>query len=253
MFYLIGQDYMSSSSRIIKASFHPMGSSHVVILMNGSLILIDISNPNGDTEFYPLGIKDHFVSYCFGPSIDWMKFSIFLLSDKKSDKAEVFCLCPVIPKDISVPKSSVRDLWAWIDEQVVFREEHNTSGEVYLERVRQYLTAAFGPRNILEKEDKIGKSASSFVLSRGSLYTETEALLFAAPSLQGPFSIAECGTENKNNWEVIPNKNDEKVKRKACDICTPRTRGEGAPLIAVSFDNGDVDFLVLGCEVGETE
>lgn len=244
---------MSSSSSIVKASFHPMGSSHVVILTNGSLLLIDISNPNGDTEYYPLGIKDHFVSYCFGPSIDWMKFSIFLLSDKKWDKAEVFCLCPVIPKDISVPKSSVRDLWAWIDEQVVLREERNSSGGFYLERVRQYVTAAFGPRSLLEKEDSIGKAASSYVLSRGSSYAESEALLFAAPSLQGPFTISECGGENKSNWEILSNKNDEKARRKACDICTPRTRGEGAPLIVVSFDNGDVDFLVMGCEVSETD
>jgi hypothetical protein len=45
-----------------------------------------------------LGIEANFVSYCFGSDIDWMKFSILLLSDKKSENVSVYCLCPVIPR-----------------------------------------------------------------------------------------------------------------------------------------------------------
>jgi hypothetical protein len=67
-----------------------------------------------DTQFFPLGIEANFVSYTFGSDLDWMKFSILLLSDKKSENVSVYCLCPVIPKGLLVGKNCVRDLWAWI-------------------------------------------------------------------------------------------------------------------------------------------
>lgn len=256
LFSLIGEDYLVSTS-IIKASFHPMSSNHVVLLIKGSLLLIDVSSFSGDTQYFSLGIKDRFVSYCFGPSIDWMKFSIFLVSDKKSESAEVFCLCPVIPREILVPKSSIRDLWAWVDEQVVFQEEQNSCGEHYLSRTKQYLQAAFGPRKSVEGDDDKGKNPlSSFVrvgeyaLNSGSMYVELDGILSAPPSLQGPFCMAVNRAENEqNSLAVSRSSSHHKLTRTACDISTPRIRGEGAPLIAVTYDNGDVDFMLIRGEV----
>ena len=277
IFSLIGQDYLSSSNDITKASFHPMSNVHVVILMKGSLLLIDITYPNNnETQYYPLGINNHFISYCFGPSIDWMKFTIFLLSNKKSDKAEVFCLCPVIPKGISVPKNSVRDLWAWIDEQIIFQnnnddddnedrgrnDNNNDENEGYLKSVRQYVTAAFGPRKELEKEENIAgrgemKSNKSYVtageyytVNNNSLYIEMEELLYSAPNLQGPFYTKK--DNNMNNKSKNYNKIEEQQNQKnvPTDICVPKIREEsGAPVLVISYDNGDVDFFIIGNEV----
>lgn len=242
-----------------------MSSGHVVMLVKRYLLLIDISNSNGDVQVFPLGVKDNFVSYCFGPSIDWMKFSIFLLSDRKCENAEVFCLCPLIPRDIPILKSSVRDLWAWVDEQYVFQDDQKSSGDNYLGRVGQYITAAFGPRNLVEKENDGRKiSPSSFIRvgeyasNCGNLYIEMEGVLSATPDLQGPFYMTENTSENNadrnvelvlNSPENTPQKQNQKVKRVATDIATPVTRGEGAPLLAISFDNGDVDLLVIRSEV----
>lgn len=257
MFSLIGEDYLVSQS-IIKASFHPMSSTHVVLLIKGSLLLIDISSASGDTQYYSLGIKDHFVSYCFGPSIDWMKFSVFLVSDKKSESAEVFCLCPVIPREILVPKSSIRDLWAWVDEQVIFQEEQNSSGKLYLSHTKQYLQAAFGPREAVEGDDGKGRNPlSSFVrvgeyaLNSGSMYVELDGLLTEPPSLQGPFSMSGNRRDSELNKQTVSlsSGNQKGLKRTACDICTPCIRGEGAPLMAVTYDNGDVDLLLIRGEV----
>ena len=266
----MGGEYVSgenddSSGNIIKASFHPMSSSHVVMLIKRYFLLIDISNSNGDVQVFPLGVKDNFVSYCFGPSIDWMKFSIFLLSDRKCENAEVFCLCPVIPKDIPILKSSVRDLWAWVDEQYVFQDDQKSSGGNYFDRVGQYITAAFGPRNLLEKENDGRKiSPSSFIRvgeyasNSGNLYIEMEGVFSATPDLQGPFFMTEnCSEKNlelvpnspENIPQNIPQKQKQKVKRIATDIATPITRGEGAPVLAISFDNGDVDLLIIRSEV----
>ena len=229
----------------------------MVLLITGSLLLIDVSSATGDTQYFSLGIKDHFVSYCFGPPIDWMKFSIFLVSDKKSESAEVFCLCPVIPRGILVPMSSIRDLWAWVDEQVVFQEEENSCGKHYLSRTKQYLQAAFGPRKSVEGDDEKGKNPlSSFVrvgeyaLNSRSMYVELDGILTEAPSLQGPFHMAGSRPDHELNSQTVPHSSShQKLKRTACDISTPRIRGEGAPLIAVAYNNGDVDFFLIRGEV----
>ena len=273
IFSLIGQDYLSSSNDIIKASFHPMSNVHVVVLMKRSLLLMDISHPsNNDTQFYPLGINNHFISYCFGPSVDWMKFSIFLLSNKKSEEAEIFYLCPVIPKGVSVPKDCVRDLWAWIDEQIVFEDNDddevddniNNQNEEYLENARQYVTAAFGPRDELEKEennlggggnhrDKSYITAGEYyTVHRSSLYIEIEALLSSVPSLQGPLYTRNENKMNRDYKIDKRNEFEEEQYRKniPSDICIPKIRGEsGAPILVVSYDNGDIDFFIVGNEV----
>ena len=275
-FHLIGQDYLSGNS-VIKASFHPMSNTHVVVLIKGSLLLIDISTPNGETQFIPLGVSHHFVSFCFGPSIDWMMFTIFLISNKKSEKAEIYCLCPVIPKDVLVPKNSVRDLWAWIDEQVMFRDDRGDrddgtgmNSELNVQNVKQYVTTAFGPRNLLEKDEINSSSSNSYVrageyMNSGGLRIEMEGLLSAVPSLQGPFLMADQERKQSvrkhekydkydnydgNDGNEKDNKNAVKASRSPTDICVPVVRGEGAPLLVVSYDNGDVDFFIVGSEVG---
>ena len=268
IFSLIGQDYLSSSNDIIKASFHPMSNVHVVVLMRGSLLLMDISHPNNnDTQFYPLGINNHFTSYCFGPSVDWMKFTIFLLSNKKSEKAEIFYLCPIIPKGISVPKDCVRDLWAWIDERIIFEENNNdevdddlgNQNEEYLENARQYITAAFGPRNELEKEENNfgggyyrNKSyiiaGEYYTVHNSSLYIEIEALMSSIPSLQGP--LYTKNTRKISNEYDNREKTEYERKNTPTDICVPNIRGaSGAPILVVSYNNGDIDFFVIGNEV----
>ena len=142
----IGQEYLTESGALIHASFHNLSAMHVVLLVKGALLLIDIGSETMDTRFFPVGVDRKFTSFCFGPNLDWMKFGVFLLSDRKG-RTEVYALCPIIPNGAIVPRVAVADLWAWVDEQEEFTDV------AYIKMVRDYVTAAFGPRGEMEPRD----------------------------------------------------------------------------------------------------
>ena len=145
-FIPIGQEYLTESGALIHASFHNLSAMHVVLLVKGALLLIDIGSETMDTRFFPVGVDHKFTSFCFGPSLDWMKFAVFLLTERKG-RTEIFALCPVVPNGAIVPRVAVADLWAWVDEQEEFTDV------AYIKMVREYVTAAFGPRADMEPRD----------------------------------------------------------------------------------------------------
>jgi hypothetical protein len=88
---------------IVKVDFHPFSPHHVIVLFKtGGLLIIDLIQIS--YHKIPISLQHSFVSFTFGPHIDWMAISIFLLKSN----GEIFVVCPVMPKGAILPYENVR-------------------------------------------------------------------------------------------------------------------------------------------------
>lgn len=111
-FQLLAEDYLRTQ-QLVKASFHSLTPYCVVVLMkNGPLILIDIIRNVSHT--INLHGSKSFVSFTCGPhSCDWLRYTIFLVTDDD----EIYALCPVIPSGINLNDAACTDIWNWFEDQ----------------------------------------------------------------------------------------------------------------------------------------
>ena len=101
-----------NSMRLIKVLWHRLSSHHVVTLQeNGPLTVIDIVSQTA--QAIPLNSRYNFTSFCFGPEVDWMAVSVLLVTDT----ADIFAVCPVLPRGCPIAAKTVSGMKEWLDEQ----------------------------------------------------------------------------------------------------------------------------------------
>ena len=245
---------------IVKACFHPSSSRHIVVLSEKELLrIVDIRTM--ETKCYRVSSDLRFSSFCFGPDIEWMKFALFLLTVK----GDVYALCPIIPDGTLVSRQTVNDLWAWVEDHSFSSVSSSsavtssTSHDSYIDSVRAYLLKTLGPAK--DEDDsqyvRAGEGHISdwehedFPLVSGfasnASHRNASALDVSSHSLllQGPLKV-ERGYQERSAGSVAA---------KATDICVPvvrgvsDNRGVSAPVLVVSKNSGEVDFLLMDTQV----
>lgn len=249
----------NNTAPIVKVKFHLLCQQHLVILHESNLLqLVDLCTMHMDIISLARYGSKKFTSFTFGPNIEWLKFSLLLLSTS----GEVFTLCPIIPNGCVVSKAIVSDLWDGIDELNDI-ETKNPSINSYCNIVRSYLFETFGERPMMmvdqdsldqrdlfirageyeafNSNDRVGNNSSK-VMAKYTVY------------LNGPLVIEKKYLSNEPMFEDETKSIDfyKSNKGLANDICTigNNVYGDimqqiGAPIIAVSYSSGLVEVLVL--------
>lgn len=257
--------------RIAKASFHGYSSNHVVILREtSSLLVVDIIS--GNEQFFAIDFLGEGVrceSFTFGPDIDWIRFTIFILTNNSS----IYALCPVVPLFSNVTAACSDELWAWYNEETqgIGIQSTNRKAASYYGEVYRYMSGVFGTPTLGSPTDYT--SHQSFLSSpspsspmfehRGDTLTNSKIgepmqsynhiftkddnnntdYLTSPVALQGPLKI-------ERNGEIIKaNKLSKGKSTKVCAtdltfISTPGTP-TSTPILAISYSNGDVDLGMI--------
>lgn len=253
------------TSPIVKVAYHPFSSYHIVTLhQRGSIILTDLRTMS--SQVVSLRRELSFVSFTFGPFIDWMTATLFLL-EKSGD---IYALCPILPYKCTLPEQTIEEMYVWLEEQrEVFDGSYidsdgresvyrggNSSHLVsqYISTAKSYLLSTLaqsdpdgdddkGTEN--EEEDNIlgvnttstGYASDSVLSTLGSIGTaavQTQSIDYRIPTLQGP---------------IKPRRSE--VSRMATDICVPASsQGQSVPALLISYSNGDIDAYLVGCPAG---
>lgn len=255
---------------VAKASFHNSCAHCVVILMRKDIIrLVDLRSLQ--SEVIPLSSNRRFSSFAFGPAIDWMKFTLVLLTGG----GDVYYLCPVIPKGTVLSLAAVEELWFWADQfQTSSRGYSPYQGTVY-----SYLFGLFGPRPVVADEVsgrntflRAGEASLSSHTEEGLLGAESDyqsALSNYTPALRGPIAVrrdaavselhegGELGLGRRMFGEGKSSTDDTDgtsgaSRRGATDIATLGTvsgvafdSAPAAPVVAIIYGTGEVEIFLL--------
>jgi hypothetical protein len=287
---------------VVKVGFHPYSQNHVIILFQReSLRVVDLRSLA--TEIIFIAADRKFTSYTFGPAIEWLRFTVFLLSSS----GEVFSLCPLIPTGSIVSLAVVAELWDWADQLLCENETPSSSISALSSSVREgdafastlsgynallkvYLSACFGTRPGSQDPAQL---QSSFIRvgERDQQLSEHAAQLLCnySPVVRGPLGcVRPAGTRHTPTANSAsspfsesksPSRSSSSASRSggggvaANDICClggvpdiggsfrrPTTNGahssevymgsQSAPLLAISYANGDVELVLLDAEAG---
>ena len=220
---------------VVKVLWHPLSDRHVVVLLRtNKLLMFDVVE--GTESEYLLDASKSYTSFCFGPAVDWMSLSVFLLDND----ADVTCMCPLLPTGAVVPTSTILELQDWLSDLAT-----ESPGHSYLKRVDSYLRAAFGGSSLDEEGDSMGtgklRRAGIF---RGQPLGEDHVLheyFYRQPLLQGPLMVEGRLKKRNRGSSAVP-----------CDICAPMLEGEpDAPVVfLVSWSDGVIEQFVLGSSFG---
>ena len=229
---------------IAKVMWHPLSDKHIVVLLKtNKLMMFDVVE--GTESEYLLDASKTYSSFCFGPSIDWMSLSVFLLDSR----ADITCLCPLLPTGAVVPTDTIRELHDWLSDSCI--ERMNSQ---YLQRVDAYLRAAFGA---LSLEDEGGEDGGHSELRRAGIHRgrslrpdqPLHECFYRQPLLQGPLVVE--GRMKKRSGTSRGQKSASSSAR-PCDICMPSMVGEKDPiaLFVVTWSDGVVEQFVMGDAFG---
>lgn len=251
---------------VAKAAFHALCPHCVVVLHQKEVLrVIDIRTMDAHTMSIPSNRS--FASFTFGPSIDWMKFAILLLSTN----GDVYFVSPIVPAGTVLSLSSVDDLWSWVDQVGEENDNEDRGVANYLTTVENYLVDLFGPRPTLSPSDRNSNTyiragdnqEASFgaELFRPSGAVASQGLSNYVPMVRGPLRVQRPvqdseGPEHEENAyaEGKSGGNGRFSNRIANDICTPGAQhgiaaglnqSAVAPVLAVSYCSGEVELLVL--------
>lgn len=259
---------------IIKATFHPLSPYHVVILFdNNTLQLVDYRSM--DIQVIPLSKRfssGAFTSFSFGPNIDWLKFTVLLLTTN----GDVYTLCPIIPLGAVVSVSAVMELWDGFDQLVDDDDGCNRSNNdrYYLQYVQRYLTDIFGERSshglvgeASSNNDDTAAIIESMFVRAGESYENQHGdqlgISNYTPQLVGPIVIQRDSYEQLVGDGIGSNGHGELKMSEprphggtANDICVPGNSsndtslqhpvgGAAAPVVAISYSTGVVDLMVF--------
>ncbi|KAJ1441123.1 hypothetical protein B484DRAFT_121554, partial [Ochromonadaceae sp. CCMP2298] len=249
--YGTGNGY--GSHPVAKASFHPLSAHQVVILCErGALRLVDLRGM--DSQVIPLP-TERFVGFAFGNGEGWLKFSLLLLAHS----GDVYSLCPVVPPGCVLTRAEVTDLWEWADLVEVENEHIGGAGGAvaYADATRALLLAEFGPRPHLDGGGDLALSCANgfagFVRSGGELgMGESSGLANYIPAVRGPLNLqrpfGRTSASSASAWREGAGESNSASRgggsKGATDICTMG----GAPVLAIAYEGGEVDFLVLDAQ-----
>jgi hypothetical protein len=141
---------------VVKASFHPYNQFSVVILLQTDYLIVSDLRSYEDKR-YRLPAHNQFLSFCCGPDIDWLRFSVFL----STSKGEVYVICPIIPLGTIISLTVLEELWAWADNQREFwigskSDRNDRPRSDYVNLLEAYLCDLFGDidARLKDVEDK---------------------------------------------------------------------------------------------------
>ena len=165
-------------NNIIKVSFHPWSFNHIIILQEKvsqrqSLVLIDIFTSKINLIDLDTGsaIDNNFVSFTFGPCLDFLSVTVLLLTVK----GNIYALCPLLPRGSFIPSGVVEEMKSWIEQT------HDKKSE-YAMKCDKYMKEAFPPSK--SKYNHMYEVGDNLDLSMNII---DDSILSSLPKLQGPF------------------------------------------------------------------
>jgi hypothetical protein len=250
--------------QILKVQWHPLNDTHLVILLQShKVLLVDVLSHQ--TTEIPLDESREYISFTFGPCVDWMRLCLFLLDTK----GEVTYLCPILPHGAVLSSHSIYELKQWLSDERLKSDESGdrlSSSGTHFDQIDLYLRAAFGTYF-----DQLPSASSSFSecgeeegetidcgapagqsfhragvprsrshLTPGTLYHKA---FHQTPQVQGPLPIEnrilKPSSSRRHAEETIP-----------CDICVPIARGYNAvPLLLIVWSDGNIEELLISGQV----
>eukprot|EP01039_Chlorochromonas_danica_P004895 gene4895-5364_t len=237
--------------RLAEVTFHPLSPYTLVLLYESRyLVVCNLADDSMEgQQVYPLPATLSFQGMAFGPPMEWLRFTIFLLSKA----GDIYALCPIIPKNIVLPRVIANELWSWLREKENKSledniEEYDSKQKDYLSLVRTCLTTYFGNEELMEEEDLDGVNRS-YLLTANVNFSQNQdneewdvsyanKLSSYHVALQGPLRrYAEKGTSPTS--PVV-------------DIAVPKAKGlateGGAPILFLAHACGSVEVALLDLE-----
>jgi hypothetical protein len=220
---------------ITKVRWHPMCEHHVVLLVRTEILYV-VDVVLADFQEVPLKSNTSYASFCFGPEVDWMRFSVLLLEESGA----VSLLCPIIPLGAIVSRTALDEIRDWMDEQ-----DFKSASSTYEDDILSFLRCSFGleatPHDSLPNMYRVGTD------NRRSRFDKL-------PSLQGPLDI-------DGRIAKIPKSLDRDqtcLFGKACDICCPSFASFAGitsddlvspPVFLVSWTSGNIEQIIISTQV----
>ncbi len=243
---------MGTSNKFIKVAFHPLCDHSLVILreretmsfidMRDSSLLQDILLPS----------KLNFVSFTFGPNVEWLRYTIFLATSEN----EIFFLCPIIPPNTPISNRNKREIWTWYDQHknLIEKNSSNNSSErklkdkTYFEITKLFLEQTVG---FDEPNETLLSDSNLLVLTKElqkvSIHSRVndmdwQNIAISNVALQGPLPIFKGQSACADSSTTID---------RLCDLSTPISKalGPAPPVIVVAYGSGQVDLLLLDAQV----
>jgi len=228
---------------IVKICFHPMNEFAVVVLFETeSLCIYDLRTLGKQHYSLPTGVS--FSSYCFGPDIEWLRFSIFLTSINDG----IYEVCPVIPFGTILTKDVVSELSQWVAKQDTVVK---ADSEMSFDRKKHFRLYLEYTSEFLRKFTPLPNSANqSFVYEEDKrLNAETIDRSGVEIGIIGPIPLL-CGDPDYEMEKDFSEHEDEHCPRYYCDIITCSSRQDSlkahsSPILATVDINGLVSILLL--------
>jgi hypothetical protein len=250
---------------ILKVQWHPLSDTHLVLLLQShKVLLVDVLSHQ--TTEIPLDETREYISFTFGPCVDWLRLCLFLLDSK----GEVSYLCPILPHGAVLSSHSIYELKRWLSDERAKSNDQGGGGEgrgpsssdTHFDQIDLYLRAAFGtyfdqlpsaPSEYGEEEDgdesgptafhRAGVPKSRSHLTPGTLYHKS---FHQTPQVQGTLPIENrilkpSLSRHRSAEETIP-----------CDLCVPIARGyNSVPLLLIVWSDGNIEELLISGQVGQ--
>jgi hypothetical protein len=228
---------------VVHADFYPHSASHVVVLYSSCLVIIDLVMFS--VQRIPISVEHTFVSFCFGPPFDWLAFTVLLLESG----GDVYALCPVLPRASRVSTELVDSLQRWATDRQRSSDDSNRSRRQraagsqllssYVQAVQQFLRSLGS--DVADNKLSVGGGYDLNYCDMGIDESKSSSISFdSIPMLQGPF-ISNRARD----------RNGPRRAARATDIAIPSARSlqNSSPVVAIAFEDGAVELLVLAVEV----
>jgi hypothetical protein len=247
----------SGGNKVVKTIFHPWCDHSVVVLREKEVLsLYDMRFDSFNKQDIKLPPNLTFVSFTFGPSIEWLRYTIFLVTTRN----EIYFLCPILPAGTTVPSNTVKELWSWYDVQKsrilksskrkvkMDNYDGNSDSNTYLDITRQYLEETIGlrPSSHSDVSDE-SLAVLAGELSKLSVVQIESSKGFEFVSLghvllQGPLPLHKGqprGIGGNISFDAVS------------DISTPHLHSSSLspPVITLAYKSGQVDLLLLDPQV----
>lgn len=238
---------------ILKVQWHPLSDTHLVLLLQShKILLVDVLT--AQTTEIPLDDTTDYISFTFGPCVDWMRLCLFLVDST----GDISYICPVLPYGSILSSHSIHELKQWIVDEKLKCEDLSSSKESLLDDIDLYLRASFGTyfdqyqsTSEITEEDfeppqhsfhRAGVPKNGSHLTAGTLFHKS---FHQIPRLQGPLTvenrIISCASSSPRYRvnETIP-----------CDICVPIARGyNSVPVLLIAWSDGNIEELLIAGQV----
>jgi hypothetical protein len=224
---------------IVDIKFHPLSKYTIVVLYECRYLvawnLRDLTSEG--RQVYTLPSHLYYTSFCYGTSITWLYFTVFL-----STKSDIYALCPIIPKGILLPSTIAYDLWNWYIT--------TSTTDCYWNIVRQTLIQAFGTAVL----DTSPISALSYLMTYSSCddsvgREDADPLSICTVYLQGPLTVLRDAHRGSSRSLLQGGASIADMNTPYPKYLLPSPTASTAPVLMVAYSSGEVEVLLLDLQV----